>query len=574
MKGQAKAECDEFALYTGRWVALVHGRVTGVGWTSDEARMAAKHSRPKEEPAVYFVPEGGEFGGARLPEWPWQIVRRLARGRGQRIWLVGGAVRDMLLGRPWHDWDFAVDRGALALARAVADALCGAYYPMDAERDTGRVIVATADGARLVLDFATLRGGSLERDLSLRDFTVNAMAWSEGGLLVDPTGGLADLEARLIRAASEHAFRDDALRLLRAVRVGAELQFEIEPQTLAQIRRDAALLSTSSAERVRDELVRLLVIPGAAGHLQRLDELGLLFSVVPELERTKGVAQSLPHVSDVWHHTLAVVDALEGVIAAAVGGRCDAPALVEAPAAAWGQLARALGRFAGKLSAHLAVTVTGGHERALLLKLGALLHDVGKPETRAEGEDGRVHFYGHEAIGARLAAERLHKLRFSRNEVRRVEVMIGGHMRPPQLARAGKVTPRAVHRYFRDLGDVGVEVVLLSLADHLATWGARLQEQRWARRLEVAATLLTHYFERYEETIAPPPLITGHDLMTELGLSTGPEIGRLLALLREAQAAGEVRTREEALALARRTLGRPRGSGESADRERGARGSP
>ena len=488
----------------------------------------------------------------RLPDWPWRVVRRLAEERGVQVWPVGGAVRDVLLGRSVHDWDFAVDRDGLGLARAVADALGGAYFPLDAERDTGRVVLAAADGIRLELDFAALRGVNLEADLAARDFTVNALALDETGTLVDPTGGKADLEAGRIRATSERAFRDDPVRLLRAVRMEAELGFEIEPQTAAWMRRDAALLALPAAERVRDEFVRVIAMDDAAIHMQRLDEFGLLSHVVPELEPLKGVTQSPPHRCDVWHHTLATVDALEGVVAAVTGQEVGPRALAGAPPAAWGDLARMLGQFAGDVIAHLMVEVSGGRDRAVLLKVASLLHDVGKPRTWSQDGDGRIHFYNHEPVGARMAAARLRALRFSRAEVEQARVMIRQHLRPAHLARAERITRRAIYRYFRATGDVGIEVVLLCLADHLATWGPHLQEQRWARRLEVAETLLTHYFERHNETVAPSPLVTGHDLMVELGLTEGPEVGRLLGALREAQAAGEVRAREEALALARR----------------------
>jgi putative nucleotidyltransferase with HDIG domain len=488
----------------------------------------------------------------RLPEWPWQVVHCLAGERGVRVWLVGGAVRDVLLGRPVHDWDFVVNRDALDLARAVADVLGGAYFPLDVERGTGRVILAAAGKPRQELDFAVLRAADLETDLCARDFTVNALALDETGTLLDPTGGRADLAARHVRATSAQAFQDDPVRLLRAVRLSAELGFEIEPQTAGWICRDAALLARPAAERVRDEFVRLLAVPAAACHLQQCDEFGLLPYVVPELERLKHVTQSPPHRFDVWRHTLLTVDALEGIVAAITSGESGQPALADAPPAAWGDLARTLAQFADDLATHLAVEVSGGRERALLLKLAALLHDVGKPETGAQGEDGRIHFYDHEPVGARLAAVRLQNLRFSHDEVERVRVMVGSHMRPTHLACADHVTRRAAYRFFRATGSAGVEIVLLSLADQLAIWGPNLQEERWTRQLEVAETLFSHYFERYAETVAPPPLVTGDDLMAALGLDAGPEIGRLLEAVREAQAAGEVRTREEALALARR----------------------
>ncbi len=484
-----------------------------------------------------------------LPEWPWRAVQRLAAERGVRLWPVGGAVRDALLGRSIHDWDFAVERDALGLARAVADALGGDFYPLDAERDTGRVILTTESGARMELDFAVLRGETLEADLAARDFTVNALALGENGVVVDPTGGRDDLQARRVRAVSEWVFRDDPLRLLRAVRIEAELGFEIEPETVGRILRDAPWLAQPSAERIRDEFARLLALPGAAASLRRLDELSLLVYVIPELETLKGVEQSPPHYLDVWQHTLATMDALEGIIAAICGSN-------NSSGSAWGDLARVLGQFAGDVSAHLAVEVSGGRDRATLLKLAALLHDVGKPRTRSQDEDGHIHFYNHEPVGAQIAVKRMAQLRFSRDEEERVRVIVGQHLRPAFLAQGGPLTRRAIYRYFRATGCAGVDVVLLALADHLAIWGPRLEEARWARLLDVAETLLTHWFERHEETISPPPLITGGDLIAAFGLEPGPQIGRLLELLREAQAAGEVRTREEALTLTRRVLDR------------------
>ncbi len=551
MKKNADLPKPDLTPYAGRWVALVHGHVAGVGWTSAQAHRAAKLNRPKETPQMTFVPPVTHI---TLPDWPWKIVRRLAGERGVRVWAVGGAVRDVLMSRPVHDWDFAVERNATALARAVADALDGAYFPLDAERDTGRAIVTSPHGAPVELDFAALRDDSLEADLFMRDFTVNALALAETGELIDPTGGQADLAAQLIRATHESTFRDDPVRLLRGVRLEANLGFEIEPQTADWLHRAAPLLELAAAERVRDEFARMLALDRAVVPLQRLDEFGLLARIIPELELLQDVSQSPPHRFDVWRHTLMTVDALEGTITAATGHTVTNPALADAPPTAWEDITRTLGKFGHALTAHLTVEISAGRDRAGLLKLAALLHDVGKPQTRSQDEDGRIHFYNHEPVGAQMAAARLRELRFSRAEVERARTIVGQHLRPAHLARAGRITRRAIYRYFRATGCGGVDTALLSLADHLATYGPNLLEQRWAQRLETVEILLTHYFERREETITPPPLLTGSELMSALALDPGPEIGRLLEALREAQAGGEVSTPEEALALAGRLL--------------------
>jgi putative nucleotidyltransferase with HDIG domain len=490
----------------------------------------------------------------QLPEWPWRVVCDLAQAQGVRIWIVGGAVRDLLLGRPVRDWDFAVDDEAMALGRAVGDALGGAFFPLDEGRGTARVVLGPEHERRAVLDFARLRGRSLETDLAARDFTVNAMAVAEAGVLIDPLGGQNDLRDTQIRATSERAFRDDPVRLLRAARLEAELHLRIEPQTEVWLRRDALLLSRSAAERVRDELARGLGVSGASQFIQRLDDLRLLVHMLPEVESLKGVTQSYPHRFDVWRHTLTVIDALEVVVACILGGatRASPYRRLDVPAPAWGDLVRVIGQFAEQISAHLTVALSSDRDRWLLLKLGGLLHDIGKPRTRSVDEDGIIHFYNHEPVGARMATRRLRTLRFSRDEARRAGTIVKGHLRPSHLASAEEVTRRAIYRYFRDTGDAGVDIALLGLADHLATWGSDLQEKQWTRRLEVAELLLHHYFERREETVAPQLPVDGHDLMLELGLEPGPQIGLLLDALREAMAAGEIETREEALEFARR----------------------
>jgi putative nucleotidyltransferase with HDIG domain len=486
------------------------------------------------------------------PDWPCAVVRDLARDRVTQIWIVGGAVRDLIMRRPVRDWDFAVDGDALGLARAVGDALGGAFFPLDEERETARVVLQTDGQSPLALDFALLRGDDLNADLADRDFSINAMALGQGDMLIDPLDGQSDLQRGEIRATSRNAFVSDPVRLLRAARLACELGFTIEPETERWIRRDAALLTQSAAERLRDEFARGVKLDGASRFVERLQDLHLLVHVVPELDSLKGVTQSRPHRLDVWQHTLSVLDALEAVGAAIAGepGQNNLGRSSDIPFTSWADVSRVLHQFSEELRDHLGVIVSSDRDRGLLLKVGALLHDIGKPQTRCVGDDGRIRFYAHESVGARMAAARMRALRFSRSEVQRVFAMVKGHLRPAHLARAEKATPRAIFRYFRDTGDAGVETVLLSLADHLATWGLNLDEQRWLRRLEVAELLLHHYFERRLETVDPRLPVDGNDLMRELDLEPGPEIGLLLDALREAVAAGEIKTRAEALRFA------------------------
>jgi len=477
-----------------------------------------------------------------------------------KTYLVGGAVRDLLLGRSIHDWDLVVEHDAIPLARATADRLGAAFYPLDEERDTGRVVTCDDDGARTFIDFALRRGPDWLTDLEARDLTVNAIALrlSDDAELFDPFNGRPDLEARLVRAVTEHSFRDDHVRMMRAVRLAGELGFQIEPQTAAWIRRDAALLADVSVERARDELAKLLALPDALAGIRQMDDLGLLALMLPEVAALKGVEQSRPHHWPVFEHTLFVLGALERILDEGVQHEDEAVGIVEgtgAPAFVWSDVKRTLADFQVRLATHL-IWPLGDERPALVsLKLAALLHDCAKPQTKTLNDDGRAHFYGHDEAGAPIAAGRVRALRFNNAEVERVRILVADHMRPQQLADAeAGVTRRAAYRYFRDTREAGVDVVLLALADHIATHGPDVQPDRWARRIEAASKLLVEYWTRLAKDVAPTSLVSGDDLMAELGLPPGKRIGELLEAIREAQAAGEVGTRGEAIMLARRLV--------------------
>ncbi len=450
--------------------------------------------------------------------------------RPEPIWLVGGTLRDRLLGRATEDIDLAVDGDALALARALADRFGGSYYPLDEGRGTGRAILRDAQGHRLVVDAARLRAPDIRGDLAGRDFTLNALAAPPGRSdeLLDPFGGRADLAAGRIRPVSDDSIRQDPLRALRAVRLAAQLGFELAPETESLMRRDGPGLAGVSAERVRDELMRLLALPLAAPWVRRLEDLGLLRVVLPELDPLRGVTQTAPHCLDVFEHSLAVLAELESV-------------LVD-----W----RPPAELAERLREWLDTPVAGGRPRRALLKLGTLLHDLGKPATRRE-ENGRVRFLGHEAAGVPLARAVLRRLRFSRDEIRMVETLVRHHLRPILLAQQPKVSQRAIYRFFRDTGENGAGILLHALADWRGTCPGRSPPPQALESL--AARMLRFLWAGGETPALPRPLLDGRELIA-LGVPPGPRIGELLERLREAQATGEVKDREAALQRVRAWL--------------------
>jgi putative nucleotidyltransferase with HDIG domain len=478
-------------------------------------------------------------------------VQAVCREREVHAWLVGGAVRDGLLGRPIHDWDIAVEHDAIALARITADRLGADVYVLDAEHDTARVIVK-----EVFVDFARLRDDSIEADLAARDFTINALAidLDQPDRLIDLCGGQPDLEAGIVRAIREESFTSDPIRLLRAVRLSGALAFAIDPISAGWLKTHAPEIQAASPERIRDELIKLLLQPGSADNLLLLDAFGLLPMVLPEVAACQGVEQSAPHHWNVYEHVRRVLDALELILSRWLGfEQADETATMRAviPAFVWDGLLYVLSPFGDSLRAHLsAYDISADRSRLSLLKWAALLHDIGKPPTRTLDLEGHYRFFGHEEAGAELAADRLWALKFSGDEIDRVSSIIRAHMRPHHLALS-ELTRRAIYRFFRDTGDYGVDVLLLSLADHLATHGPEVDSDRWLKRLDLVAKMLSAYFERRAEIVMPHVLINGDEVMSALGLPPGKQVGAILEAIREAQAAGEVMTKADALGLAK-----------------------
>jgi poly(A) polymerase len=344
----------------------------------------------------------------------------------------------------------------------------------------------------------------------------------------------------VIRTVAETAFESDAARLLRAVRLAAELGFSIDKETEALIRRDSCLIANVAGERVREELLRLLAIAQGGYFLRYLDEVGLLTAVIPELAQTKGVEQPREHFWNVFDHSVELVAAVDFVLRQGAWGYADEKVLAVVP-------------WSAVLAQHFALEVSSGSTRRLLLKLTALLHDIAKPRTRAIDEGGRVRFLGHAQEGAAIVVNILERLRFSAKEIKLVETMVRHHLRPGQMSHNELPSYRAIYRYFRDTGEAGIDILFLSLADHLAARGPQLDLAQWQEHAQMVAYILAQRFQE-ESLVVPPKLVDGHDLINIFGKSPGPEIGELLEAVREAQASAELATREEALAYIREQL--------------------
>lgn len=476
-----------------------------------------------------------------------QVIRRQAH-HNQRIYLVGGCIRDLLLGHPSHDIDFTISGDAVHLARQIAGELKAGFYVLDDERKTARVILQNPQGGRFYLDFAKQRGFSIEQDLKSRDFTVNAMAIDlmKEDRLIDPLNGVLDLRKKKLRACNEHSFANDPVRVLRAIRLSMQLEFQIEKQTLQWLRSAVGLLPECSIERQRDEFFKMLDGRQIHTAVSLLDRLGALQILIPELMATKGVQQTSPHTLPVWEHTLETLRWLETLYDLLLRG----PKFIKGESLLAGMASLSLGRYRTHLQEHFLTSVHAERSLRGLLFIAALLHDVGKPLTQQQQVDGRIRFLSHERNGAEIAERITRRFAFSNPEVERIALMVREHMRIHHLASiSNEVSRRSIYRYFRKLGDAGVDVCLLSLADTLATYGIGIPPARWERELTICRQLLEAWFEKRDETVSPPRLVNGDDIIQRFGIKPGPQLGRLLESVREAQAAGQIRTREEALNL-------------------------
>ncbi len=444
-------------------------------------------------------------------------------------WLVGGAVRDGLLGRSTNDFDVAVNGDAPAVARKLAGTAGGHPFLLSEAFGGWRVV---ARDRSWQVDVLPLAGQSIEEDLGQRDLTINAIAQPlEGGDHVDPFGGIPDLRAHRLRAVSDRSFDRDPLRTLRLARLVSELGFEAEPETLRLASRSAPALAAVAPERVFAEFKLLLSARHALDGLSLIDQLGVTRVILPELTSLQGIEQSHYHHLDVHEHTRAVL--------------AELIALEDDPGAAFGAHAKAVAMV---LDEPLANELTRGQA----LRFGALFHDVAKPQTRQVSPHGRVTFIGHDAAGAEMASAALRRLRASERLSEYVAAVTRHHLRLGFLVHEMPLDRRAVYRYLKACEPVGVDVTVLSVADRLATRGSGSSEAI-ARHLELARQLVGEAIAWRQ--VAPRPPIRGDDLARALGVVPGPEIGRLLAELEEASFAGEIAGPAQAVERARKLLG-------------------
>ena len=475
------------------------------------------------------------------------IVKDCLNESGIKGYFVGGFIRDSILKRDSDDIDIAIAANALDFSPELAKLLNGKYIPMDKENKVARIVLKDAATAKIQhIDVSTIIN-NIEDDLSRRDFTINAIAIPLEKIsakicssdIIDPFNGLDDIRGKTLRVVNDKSFEADPLRLLRAVRLAAETDFSIDSGTEALIKNQAGLINSVSGERIREELLKLLSAPETGDLFFYMEELGLISAVVPELIPSKGLEQPSEHYWDVFIHSIKTIDAIDYIMGNGEW-KYKSDAIKNVP-------------WSSELETYFNEKISSNSTRLILLKLTALLHDIAKPKMKFIDENGKIRFFGHPKEGAPMVAEIMDKLRFSNKEIRIVEEVTRHHLRPTQMTQMGMVTDHAIYRYFRDVGEVAIDTLFFTLADHLAARGPTLDLLNWQRHTAAVKYILEKHREQANK-IALPRLISGKDIMKEFGLEEGPKIGELLETVREAQASGQLEDKQGALDYVRELL--------------------
>jgi len=484
-----------------------------------------------------------------------KIIQDVAKKKKVSIYLVGGFLRDFLLGIEKLDFDFAVEKNALTVARVFSEKIKGAYILLDEERGCARVVhriskrksvrsrqkSAISGGPKsrgkfITFDFADFRAKTFKEDLAHRDFTINTLSLDMSKLnasteisdvLMDVRKGIKDIKDKCIKRTSVKVFKEDPLRMMRAFSLKATLGFKIEPKTLNQIRKEKDLICDVSYERIREELFKVLETHKAAQILKSMDRVGLLERIVPQIKVMYGCKQGAYHHLDVWPHSVETVVQMEKIFGQVEGDK--------------------------EITDYLKESLGGNRSRQSIMKLAALLHDIGKPDTRKKEPGGRLSFHSHEHVGRNIVKHVANMLKLSVRERHALEDMVRWHLRPGYLSNFKQPSEKAIYRYFRDAKEEGVSILLLSLADQRSTCGPATTKKDQEHHEAICLELVKRYFERKKEKPSVR-LIGGDDLIKKLKLKPSPLFAKILSEVEEQQSLGKLENKKEALELAKKIV--------------------
>ncbi len=453
-----------------------------------------------------------------------QRLLETAQSEPPRLYLVGGVVRDWLLGKEIKDIDI-VCRDAKKLTETIAEVKKVTVVAFEKKIHEPCYRIVDRDIKEYTIDISEMRGKNINDDLKRRDFRINAIAMeiipgSFSAAIIDPLNGLNDLKHRLIRLCSDHAIRDDPLRMLRAIRFSAELEFTIENDTEVSIGQEAFRLTESAPERVMSEMIRIFSVPNCTPYIRKMDQLGLLELVFPEIQPMKACTQNAYHHQDVWNHSMSVLENCEIILTH-------------------------LESYFGDQSPVI-LDCLKKNDRLPLLKIVGLFHDVGKPDTRkVQAESGRISFCGHDAKGKDILSAMAARLKMSGNSRMFLEMLAAEHLHVVNLSKPG-VKKTTIINFFKKLGDDAVLSIILSMADTKSKMGPSAIESEKKTHLDWCRKIVVEYFCSLKKQFEEKNLIGGKDLIN-MGVVPGPEMGKILKKTRNAQDSGMLRNKQDAV---------------------------
>tara|TARA_B100000676_G_scaffold312899_1_gene389679 strand:- start:1872 stop:3347 length:1476 start_codon:yes stop_codon:yes gene_type:complete len=462
------------------------------------------------------------------------------------IYACGGFVRDLILGNEPKDLDLVVTGNPEVFARELSNILESNYFVLDETRNIFRITYRTSDDI-LNIDISELVV-SIENDALTRDFTINSLyipidklfAVDSTQHILDPLEGFSHLNQRKLIVVSETVFKDDSIRLLRAVRLSEFLDLEIDNHTKKQIRDDAKLIQNCAPERIHDELMTIMSFDfGTMNAIKQLNNLDLLFNLIPELKLGVNEDQPKEHYWDIFEHNVQTVGYFENIIHS---NNIETWILDEIY---WNP----------QLKDYFMNDNISGYSRYSMVKVACLLHDIAKPHTKTIDNE-RIRFKGHHREGAIISEKLLKNLRFSKKHIRGISTIIDHHLRPGQMSHEGQLpSDKAIYRFFRSSEDFAIDTIYLNLADYLAARGPLLEKQEWIDYV----TKVNHIYLQGTKQQDDPKyerLINGRQLMQELGLSTGPIIGTILEEIQEEVISGKITEYVDAIQYAKVILNR------------------
>ncbi len=448
-----------------------------------------------------------------------KLIKPALAKESMPVYLVGGYIRDMLLGKTSTDIDIAVPAGqAYFAAKNLADSINGYFIELDAVNKIYRVVLENKID---YIDIADCTGENIEQDLLRRDFTINAIAYNlNNDRLIDVCSGQKDLNNKIIKEISVKNLLDDPIRLLRAIRFRSTLGFSLSDTIAQTVKEHASLLDNVAKERINTELVKLFGGRYAVEALTEMNKLNLLEHIFPEVTEIRKIPPNSHHHLGLLEHSIETVRQVQNFYDSSVT----------------------------EVKKHLEEDFGAGQKRLAYLKIAAFLHDVGKPSTwQIEQETGRHRFIKHDQIGSEIILPTLKRLKFSKKHAAYIQKIIKNHIYPAGVVTSDEAGEKAYLRFYRKMGNEVIDLIAIAYADRMSALGPDVTQEIVEKNINGLNRLLDGYLKSKNELKPLPKLIDGNEIMQILNIPASRKLGKIIEQLKEAQISSEVITKQDAI---------------------------